>query len=76
MIKECDNCGKTHDKAFVILKEGREHTFDSFECAINFVAPRCFHCNTFILGRQVDQDGETFCSIKCSKAMHFSTVMP
>lgn len=76
MIKECENCGLTHDKAFVIFKEGREHTFDSFECAINFVAPRCFHCNTIILGRQIDQDGEIFCSAHCSKAIHFSPVMP
>jgi hypothetical protein len=76
MIKECENCGQLHDKPFVIIKDGREHTFDSFECAIDFIAPRCFHCNKLVIGREIYQDGEIFCSPDCSNETHFSTVVP
>lgn len=76
MIKECENCGQQHDNAFVILKDGRELTFDSFECAISFIAPRCFHCSQLITGRQVTHEGEVFCSTACSREMHFSPIMP
>lgn len=76
MIKECENCGQLHDKPFVLIKDGKEHTFDSFECAIDFIAPRCFHCNKLVIGREIHQDGEIYCSPDCSNETHFSTVVP
>lgn len=75
MIKECENCGQLHDKPFVIFKDGKEHTFDSFECAIDYIAPRCFHCGKQIIGREVHYEDEIFCSSKCSIETHFPTVI-
>ena len=41
----CEVCGNTYDKAFSVTPAGGEaHTFDSFECAIQRLAPTCAHC--------------------------------
>jgi hypothetical protein len=38
----CEVCGNTYDKTFTIVAhDGGEHVFDSFECAIHALAPRC-----------------------------------
>ena len=42
----CENCGNDYDKAFEVTMDGKSHTFDSFECAINMLAPACAHCGT------------------------------
>ncbi|HET7366302.1 MAG TPA: hypothetical protein VFJ70_22210 [Burkholderiales bacterium] len=41
----CEVCGNSYDKAFsVSVAGGAAHTFDSFECAIQKLAPTCAHC--------------------------------
>ena len=40
----CEVCGNDYDKSMEITVQGATHTFDSFECAIHAVAPRCAHC--------------------------------
>ncbi len=44
MTGSCEVCGNEYDKAFEIEMGGRRHVFDSFECAIQALAPRCAHC--------------------------------
>ncbi|HZD26291.1 MAG TPA: hypothetical protein VE631_08530 [Alphaproteobacteria bacterium] len=63
----CENCGNDYDKAFEVRTNGRTYTFDSFECAINVLAPTCRHCNTRILGHGVEQDGMMFCCANCAQ---------
>ena len=36
----CETCGNNYDKAFQVVMGGETHTFDSFECAIQKLAPR------------------------------------
>lgn len=36
---------------------GRTMTFDSFECAIQALAPTCPHCGNRIIGHGVEQKG-------------------
>jgi hypothetical protein len=44
-VAQCEVCGNDYDKACVIrAADGSEHTFDSFECAVHQLAPRCEHC--------------------------------
>ena len=43
MRARCDTCGNEYDKAFQVTMEGSVHRFDSFECAIEKLAPRCSH---------------------------------
>jgi hypothetical protein len=43
------------------------HTFDSFECAIQALAPTCSHCGCRIIGHGVEDDGTMFCCANCAQ---------
>ncbi len=63
----CDTCGNDYDKAFQVTKAGKTMTFDSFECAISAMAPRCAHCQCRVIGHGVEAgDGEIFCCASCA----------
>jgi hypothetical protein len=64
----CENCGNNYDKAFQVTMMGKQHTFDSFECAINVLAPRCAHCDTRIIGHGVQNDETMYCCVHCAEA--------
>lgn len=36
-------------------------TYDSFECAVDAMAPECAHCHCRILGHGVEANGVMFC---------------
>jgi hypothetical protein len=38
-MARCETCGNDYDKAFEITAAGKSHFFDSFECAIQAMAP-------------------------------------
>jgi hypothetical protein len=38
-MANCEVCGNEYDKAFIVEAAGARHTFDSFECAIQAMAP-------------------------------------
>lgn len=63
----CDTCGNDYDKAFQILRDGKTHTFDSFECAIQALAPTCAHCGCRIIGHGLESDGTFFCCDHCAE---------
>jgi hypothetical protein len=64
----CDSCGNEYDKPLEITKDGQSYTFDSFECAIHKLAPRCDHCGVTIIGHGL-QAGEDrfFCCASCAQ---------
>lgn len=64
----CENCGNDSAKAFVVSVAGEEHVFDSFECAINALAPKCAHCTTKIIGHGIEQGEQTFCCAHCAQS--------
>jgi hypothetical protein len=66
-MPKCDTCGNEYDKTFTVKKEGAEYTFDSFECAIHKLAPRCAHCDCTILGHGVEAQGKIYCCANCAK---------
>jgi hypothetical protein len=63
----CEVCGNDYDKTLEIHIDGETHTFDSFECAIHALAPRCAHCDCRIVGHGVESDGEIFCCAHCAR---------
>lgn len=63
----CDLCGNTYDKAFQVTMSGKTGTFDSFECAIQSMAPQCAHCRCRIIGHGVEQGDRIFCCAHCAK---------
>lgn len=66
-MAQCDQCGNDYDKAFNVVKDGRQWTFDSFECAIEALAPRCGHCDCRVIGHGVESGGEIFCCSHCAE---------
>ncbi len=66
-MKNCEACGNTYDKAFEITIGGTTHVFDSFSCAIQVLAPRCFHCQTPIIGHGMEARGQYFCCAHCAR---------
>lgn len=64
----CDVCGNNYDKSFQVMRDGKTYTFDSFECAIHLLAPRCNHCNCTIIGHGVENEsGVMFCCDHCAR---------
>jgi hypothetical protein len=64
----CDLCGNDYDKSFDVTDaSGATHTFDSFECAIEVLAPRCAHCECRIIGHGVEANGSIFCCAHCAR---------
>ncbi|MFT3924015.1 MAG: hypothetical protein QM778_15885 [Myxococcales bacterium] len=64
---QCETCGNTYDKTFQVVKGGETHTFDSFECAIHALAPRCAHCGLRVMGHGVEKDDRVFCCAHCAQ---------
>lgn len=63
----CDNCGNDYDKSFELSLGGKTYTFDSFECAIQALAPTCAQCGCRILGHGVEAEGAVFCCASCAR---------
>ena len=64
---QCEVCGNDYDKTMTITKDGAEHVFDSFECAIHAIAPRCDHCGCTIIGHGLEAEGRFFCCANCAR---------
>jgi hypothetical protein len=64
----CEVCGNDYDKAFQVMANGKTHTFDCFECAIQALAPRCAHCGVRVVGHGVEKAGTIYCCASCAKA--------
>ena len=63
----CEVCGNEYDKTFEIVRDGSSHVFDSFECAIQALAPTCTHCECRIIGHGAEAGGQMFCCASCAK---------
>jgi len=66
-MAKCEVCGNDYDKSFEILSGGKRHVFDSFECAIHAIAPKCAHCSCSIIGHGVEENGKIFCCVHCAR---------
>lgn len=64
----CATCGNDYPRAFEIrMADGTAESFDSFECAIHRLAPRCVHCGIRVVGHGVEVDGHIFCCGHCAR---------
>jgi hypothetical protein len=66
-MARCEYCDNDYDKAFQVTMGGTSHVFDSFECAIQSLAPTCAHCGLRIIGHGVEEKGQYFCCAHCAK---------
>lgn len=63
----CEVCGNDYDKSFEVMRGGETHVFDSFECAIQALAPACEHCGCRVIGHGVEAGGSIFCCAHCAE---------
>ncbi len=63
----CEVCGNDYAETFEVHMDGQTHVFDSFECAIHELAPRCNHCDCRIIGHGVQHGKTLYCSVHCAR---------
>ncbi len=63
----CDVCGNNYAHCFTVTQGEATGTFDSFECAIHAMAPRCAHCECAIIGHGVEASGSVYCCEHCAR---------
>ena len=66
-MAQCDVCGNDYDKAFRVTQGDRTMTFDSFECAIEAMAPRCAHCKCRVVGHGIEAKDKIYCCARCAR---------
>ena len=73
-MPKCDVCGNDYDKVMEITQAGRTGKFDSFECAIEAMAPKCAHCGCRVVGHGIEAGDQVFCCAHCARHAGFSDV--
>jgi hypothetical protein len=63
----CEVCGNDYQHSFEVIAAGERHVFDSYECAIHRLAPRCEHCGCKIVGHGIESHGRFFCCAHCAR---------
>jgi hypothetical protein len=64
----CATCGNDYPRAFEVrMPGGTAESFDSFECAIQRLAPTCARCGLRVIGHGVEADERVFCSAHCAR---------
>ncbi|MCI0450602.1 MAG: hypothetical protein L0Y79_12620 [Chlorobi bacterium] len=63
---KCLKCGNEYDKSFDIIMSGRTYTFDSFECAVSELAPKCKRCGCTVIGHGMEENGIIYCCASCA----------
>ncbi|HUE74970.1 MAG TPA: hypothetical protein VMP01_29150 [Pirellulaceae bacterium] len=67
-MAKCDVCGNDYDKSFTVTMAGQRHIFDSFECAIHALAPKCEHCDCRVIGHGVQKGDVIYCCVHCAES--------
>lgn len=65
-MARCEQCGNDYDKSFTVTMAGQTHIFDSFECAVQKLAPICDHCGCKVIGHGVEQNDVIYCCAHCA----------
>jgi len=66
-MARCDVCGNEYARSFNVAQDGRTWTFDSFECAIHKLAPRCAHCGCAVVGHGIEAGTAIYCCAHCAR---------
>jgi hypothetical protein len=66
-MAKCELCGNDYQRSFEVIISGSRHVFDSFECAIQKLAPACDHCGCKIIGHGIEAGRKYFCCAHCAR---------
>lgn len=64
----CDQCGNEYEPALQVTQGEKNYIFDSFQCAVEKMAPRCPNCETRVIGHGTTAAGQVFCCTPCAEA--------
>ncbi len=67
-MNPCEVCGNVYEEAFVVKLKGESLWFDSFECAIHRLAPKCSHCGVTVIGHGIQLNDRIFCCAHCTRS--------
>jgi hypothetical protein len=74
-MAQCEVCGNDYEASFEVISKGVTYTFDSFECAIHKLAPRCEHCGCPIIGHGMQADDSFYCCAHCARTAGVTAVV-
>ncbi|MBD64387.1 MAG: hypothetical protein CME62_04225 [Halobacteriovoraceae bacterium] len=65
----CDKCGNNYEakNTLQISYKNKSYNFDSFECAISHIAPKCVTCNVIIIGHGLEENNQYYCCKNCMR---------
>lgn len=63
----CATCGNDYENTFSVRKDGESFEFDSFECAIQKLAPSCERCGCRVIGHGVQHGKTIYCCAHCAE---------
>ena len=66
-MERCATCGNEYERLFTVTMSGETHSFDSFECAMEKLAPRCASCGCRVVGHGVEHDETVYCCGHCAR---------
>jgi hypothetical protein len=66
-MASCEVCGNEYYLSFDVIMNDERFTFDSFECAIQRLAPHCHRCGCRIIGHGVEADQKFYCCAYCAR---------
>ncbi len=66
-MAQCEVCGNDYYLSFEVITQGNRHVFDSFECAIQKLAPVCEHCGVRVVGHGVEANNAIYCCAHCAR---------
>jgi hypothetical protein len=64
----CEVCGNTEGQCFEVHLGGERHVFDSFECALDALTPKCAQCGCTFVGHGVQLGNTIYCGYDCASA--------
>lgn len=64
----CEVCGNNNEECFEVRLGKESHVFDSFECAMKALTPKCARCGCQISSQGVLEDNVLFCSYFCANS--------
>lgn len=66
-MAKCDVCGNDYARSFTVTTAaGKTYIFDSFECAVHRLAPKCDRCGCMIIGHGIEASGTYYCCAHCA----------
>ena len=73
-VASCEVCGNDYYLSFDVIMGQEKYTFDSFECAIQKLAPVCDHCGCKIIGHGVEANTQFYCCANCARQQGVTTI--